>query len=160
MGALTGIRLYAALGAAAIAAGVLAWAFRLDALRAGWKGKYEVLTEQASEVLLATRRASGHPKLSWDNAATQIDLIAAAGAEWKSTADQQTVKVDELGRETARLKALNAEERRKAEAIIARRDNAIARLSNMAIDPGDRADCVVQLREAEAALDLVFREGL
>lgn len=160
MGAITGIRLYAALGTAVVLALLFAWAMRLDALRADWKSKFDALTEQASVVLTSARAASDNPRLSWRDAAAQIDLIGTSRREWKSTADLQSARIDALGAETARLKALSAEAQAKARAIIAKRDTAIARLSAMALTPGDRADCVAQLNAAEAALDLVYQEGL
>ena len=42
----------------------------------------------------------------------------------------------------------------------AQRRAAYTRLSDMALTPGQRADCMALLREAEAALDLVKDSGL
>ena len=156
----TGIRLGGAIAGIITIIAFIGWVVRIDQLRAEWHGKFDQLYAEAALVLGTTQRASGNPKLKWADVPGQIDVIANSRKAWKDTADLQSSKIDALGLETARLKALNATARKKAEAIIAKRDTVIAKLANQAITPGDRADCVAQLRDAETALDLVFKEGL
>jgi hypothetical protein len=160
MGPLSGLRLFAALYTVVLVAGLLAWALRLDALRADWRAKFKGLDAEAALVLTATRDESDNPALVWRDVPAQIAAIGKAKRDWQGTANLQSTRIDELGLETARLKALGEEARRKAEALIAKRDRTIARLSDQAIEPGDRADCVAQLHDVETALDLVYREGL
>lgn len=160
IGALSGIRLYAAIGVAVAFALLLGWALHLDHLRAGWKGAHDKLASEAAKVVIAIKEASDNPGLKWADAAGQVEQIGMSRKAWKGTAQLQSARIDELGIETARLKALNADLRKKAEAQIAKRDKAIARLESSALTPGERSDCARQLREAEEALDLVYAEGL
>ena len=138
----------------------LGWGFRVDYLRAGWKTKFEALTEAVVPVLVEIRLASDNPKLSLSDAPEQVRLIGASRKAWKDTADLQSSRIDAMAVESARLKALNADLRKRAEAAIAKRDTAIRRLEQDALTPGERVDCARQLFDAEAALDLVYQEGL
>ena len=139
---------------------LLGWALRIDHLRGQWKGKHEVLSAIAGDMLSATRTASAKPKLKLEDAASQIELIGSAKRAWQATSQLQSSRIDALGMESARLKALNADLRTRAEAAIAKRENAILRLETQRLDPGERADCAAQIFAANAALDLVYAEGL
>jgi hypothetical protein len=124
------------------------------------RAQLDTLTNQAGAVLVATRAASDNPSLRWVDVAEQIGRIGKSQREWRATADLQTARINDLGLETARLKALNADLRKQAEAHIAKRQQVIARLETQALSPGERSDCARQLRLVEEALDLVFREGM
>jgi hypothetical protein len=138
----------------------IGWVVRIDQLRAEWHGKFDKLYGEAALVLGTTQRASNNPALKWADVPGQIDVIASSRKAWKETADLQSSRIDSLGLETDRLKTLNATARKKAQAIIAKRDTVIAKLANQAITPGERADCVAQLHDVEAALDFVYKENL
>ena len=112
-----------------------------------WHERYEVSVGVNGRLLNATRIATGQPKLKLPEA---DDAIRQLGA----------FRIDELGVETARLKALNGELLARAKEAIAKRDRAISRLQNDALDPGERSNCAAQIIEAEQALDEVYREGL
>jgi hypothetical protein len=155
-----GLRVWGALGVLLAALTMIGMVARLDHLRAGWKAKYEALSVAAGDLLVVIRAESGNPKLKLKDAGEQVRLIASSRKAWKDTSELQSSRIDALAIETARLKALSAELRKKAEAAIAKRDSAIARLTTQALSPGDRADCARQLFDAEAALDDVYREGL
>lgn len=157
---LTGIRLGVAITIVIALASFVGWAFRVDHLRADWKAKWQSLNGEAVVVLAAAGRASNNPRLRWREVPDQIEEIAASRKAWKGTAELQSSRIDELANETARLKALNAEARARAQAAIAKRESAIKRLETAALTPGERADCAKQLFDAEAALDLAWREGL
>lgn len=157
---LSGIRLGGAIAAFLAVLGFVGWGLRVDHLRAHWHEKFDVLNAEAVVVLAATGKAAENPKLRWVDVPEQIALIGQSRAAWKGTADLQSSRIDAMGIETARLQALNAELRAKAEAAIAKRNDAIRRLEQDALTPGERADCARQLFDAEAALDLVYREGL
>jgi hypothetical protein len=157
---LSGMRLYGALGALLALIGFIGWVVRIDGLRANWKAKYEALAETTGGLLTTIRTESDNPRLKLKDAGEQVRLIASSRAAWQGTAELQSSRIDDLANETARLKALNAELRKRAEAAIAKRERAIDRLATAALTPGDRADCARQLFEAEAALDAVYREGL
>lgn len=138
----------------------LAWGVRVNSLRADWKDKYENLSVVAGKILVSIRLASDNPKLGLNDAAEQVDIISESRKAWRDASHMQTRRIDELGVETARLKALSDEARRKADAAIAKREKAIDRLKTLALTPGERADCAKQIQQANEALDLVYSEGL
>lgn len=160
MMALPSPKLIAMLGAALVVALLLAWALRLDSLRGEWKGKFEALTEQAGTVLLATREASDNPELKWEQAAGQIVALGESNRALKVAITQQNQAIDDMAREAVRLRAKAAELKAIADKAQAQRQVALTKLSDMAITPGTRSDCLVLLREAEDALDLVREAGL
>lgn len=157
---LTGLRLYAALGAAVVVALLLAWAMRLDALRGHWKGKYEALDKEAVTVVGALREASGNSDVTWKTAPGQIVALGESNRALKQSIDQQNATIDEMARQAVALKAKAAELQRIADRARAQRQAALDRLSDMAITPGTRSDCMVLLKEANDALDLVREAGL
>lgn|GEM_PF-1171652 len=148
------------IGAVAVILALLAWGLRLDHLRGEWKGKYDALTAQAGTVLIALREASDNPKLGWDGAAGQATMLGASNRDLKDAVDRQNLRLDEMAREAVRLKAHATELKAIADRAQAQRQTALKRLSHMAITPGTRDDCMVLLREAEDALDLVYEAGL
>lgn len=153
-------RALAAAGIAALLGVAIAWGFSWKADAVSWRGKFSTLDTQAKAVLAAARTASDNPRLTWADTARQVELLGQSRRQWKATSEIQTTKINALGEETARLYALNVELRRKAEVQIAKRDKAVARLENAALSPGDQQNCLAQIRDATAALDLVFEEGL
>ena len=155
----SGIRFYAAIGAAIVIIGLLAWGLRVDHLRAEWKDRFDALTEQAGIVLLATREASDNPELEWEQTSGQIYALGASNARLKVALSEQNERVDDMAREAVRLKAQAEELRRIAEKAKAQRRAALDRLSDMEATPGTRSDCLVLLQEAEEALDLIREAG-
>lgn len=154
------MKLYGAIGVAIVLVALLCWAFRLDHLRAGWKDKFDVLTEEAAVVLVATRSASDNPDLKWGQAAGQIVAIGESNRALKDAITNQNARVDELAAEAVRLKAQAVELQRIADRARAQRKAALERLEDMSITPGTRSDCMTLIKEAEAALDLVREAGL
>lgn len=142
-----------------IVAGLLAWGMRVDHLRAGWRDKFDALSDQADRVVASVRIASGNPKLKWEDTADQVEAIGAALTQWRGAAKTQSDLIDTMGRDSARLRAENAVLAEKVAALIRKRDGLIARLEQDALDPGDRADCWAQIREAEDALNQLYQEG-
>lgn len=124
-----------------------------------WKDKYGELSNEATAVLVAVREAADNPKLSWQDVPAQIDALDASLTGWKNTAEMQSGTIDAMGAETKRLQAENAELSAKVAALNRKRDSLIARLRDDALDPGDRADCWAQIREADEALNTLYREG-
>lgn len=155
-----GIGKYIGIGAAIALAIALAWGSRVDHLRAGWKSKYGVLSEQSAAVLVEARIATGNKRLKWESVPESIREVAASRNFWHGTAQEQSAKIDRLALDTARLKRLNAELRKKAQVAIDRRQKAIDELEKSAIDPGDKADCIAQINAANSALDKIYSEGL
>lgn len=139
---------------------VLAWGLRVDHLRGKWHDKYDALTALVAPVLLEIRLSSDNPNLSIGDAPEQVRLIGKSLKDWKNVADMQSTQIDAMALESARLKALNAEQVARAKAAIVKRDTAIRRLEHEALTPGERVDCARQLLDAEAVLDLVYQEGL
>lgn len=124
-----------------------------------WKDKYDTLSGQATTVLIATREASDNPDLKWEDTARQINELDASLTGWKNTAQLQSGAIDAMGEETKRLQAENAVLSAKVAALNKKRDSLIAKLNNDALDPGDRADCWAQIKAADEALNVLYREG-
>lgn len=124
-----------------------------------WKDKYDTLSGQATTVLIATREASDNPDLKWEDTARQINELDASLTGWKNTAQLQSGAIDAMGEETKRLQAENAVLSAKVAALNKKRDSLIAKLNNDALDPGDRADCWAQIKAADDALNVLYREG-
>lgn len=160
MGPLTGLRIYGLIGAAAVAALLLAWALRLDHLRAEWKDRFDVLSHQAGQVLAETRIAADNPDLTWKATAPQIAALGRSNQRLKAAIGEQNKAIDDMAREAVRLRARAEELQVIADKARAQRKAALTRLADMSITPGTRADCETLLREAEDALDLVYQSGL
>jgi hypothetical protein len=139
---------------------MLAWALRLDNLRANYRIEVLAWRKSTTEVTAKIGKAIENPDLKWEGVPQQIDLIIQSRDAWKTVAGEQTAAIDAMGLETERLKRLNSELRVKALKAIAKRQTAIDRLESQANDPGDRADCQAQITAANAALDEVWKEGL
>lgn len=159
MGPLSYLRSAAGIVTLLIIVGLLAWGLRVDHLRADWRDKFLNLTSEAGRVLASVRIASDNPKLEWKDTAKQVDLLDASLTEWKGAAQMQSTQIDTMGRETERLRAENSALAAKVRALNAKRSAAIARLEQDAADPGDVADCWAQIREAEDALNQLYKEG-
>lgn len=137
---------------------LLAWALRLDHLRGEWKAKFEALTEQAGEVVLALEHATEQEQ-KWETAPGQIVALGESNRSFKVSMAESNLRIDELAREAVRLQARSAELKRIADKAEAQRQSALRRLSDMAATPGTRSDCMTLLREADTALDLVREAG-
>ncbi|MFN7029473.1 MAG: hypothetical protein ACK4PC_08900 [Sphingopyxis sp.] len=124
-----------------------------------WKDKFGDLSDEAAQVVIAVRDMSGNPKLQWKDVPQQIDLLDKSLTEKTTLLDQSTAAVNALGAETARLQAQNAEQAKKIADLNRKRDALIAKLDDDALEPGERADCWAQVREAEEALNTAYREG-
>ena len=154
------MRLYFGLGIAAAFALLLGWALRLDYLRGDWQAKHQALVAQAGAVVVAVREASDNPDTGWATAAGQIRALGAGNRKLRFELDEQNRRIDEMAAEAIRLRARADELRRIADRAEAQRQAALEQLSDMAITPGTRDDCLALLREAETALDLVYEAGL
>lgn len=159
MGPLAYIKSAVGIATMLIIAALLAWGLRLDHLRGDWRDKFLNLTSEAGRVLASVRIASDNPRLEWKDTAKQIDLLDASLTEWKGAAEMQSAQIDSMGRETERLRAENSALAARVRALNAKRSAAIARLEQDATDPGDVADCWAQIREAEDALNQLYKEG-
>lgn len=124
-----------------------------------WKDKFGDLSDEAARVVIAVRDMSGNPKLQWKDVPQQMDLLDKSLTEKTTLLDQSTAAVNTLGAETARLQAQNAEQAKKIADLNRKRDALIAKLDDDSLEPGDRADCWAQVREAEEALNTAYREG-
>ena len=118
------------------------------------------LRDEAQTVVLATQAASGNDAVEWRTVPGQVLALGESNRALKGQVTAQNRAIDELAREAVRLKAHAAELKRIADKAQAQRKAALERLSDMAITPGTRSDCLLLLREAEAALDLVRDAGL
>lgn len=159
MPVLSGLRLYGVLAIVLAFALVLGWGLRVDHLRAKWHAQYDRLNGEAGAVLASTRIATVNPKLRWADTSMQILLLANSRDQWKQAASDCSRKTEQLGAETARLKAMGADLRKRASSEIARRDALIRRTVASAADPGP-GECEAQLKAAEDVLDAFYEAGL
>lgn len=113
-----------------------------------------------SDVVDATREAADNPKLTPDGTAGQIIALGMSNDLLKASIDAQNQRIDELAADAVRLKARAADLKKIADKAEAQRQSALRRLSDMALEPGTRDDCMMLLREAETALDIVKEAGL
>lgn len=125
-----------------------------------WKDKAENLQAAASSVVEALKIASDNPKADWKTAPGQIIALGESNRALKGEIRATNEAINEMAAEAVRLRAKASELQAIARKAEAQRRAAYARLSNMAITPGTRADCMTLLREAEEALDLVKEAGL
>jgi hypothetical protein len=132
---------------------------RVNHLRGQWKAKYEHVIHQAATVVIALQQASGNEAVDWQTAPGQIIALGETVAQLNTTIADQNAGIEAQRQEGERLKALAAEETRLAEKWKAQRDSALRRLSDMAISPGTRSDCLVLLKEADEALSIARAEG-
>lgn len=122
--------------------------------------KLTELTGQAGSVLAATRIAANNPKLKWDGTAGQIMVMGENQRALRIELEENNATIDQMARDAVRLKARADELRVIAAKAQAQREAALSRLSDMAITPGTREDCMTLLGEAEEALDTIYEAGL
>lgn len=146
------------IGLLVILALLIAWALRLDHLRAGWKERFGVLTDQAGQVVLALEHATGEAA-EWETAPGQVVALGDAVRQRDEAIRVNNQRIDDMAAEAVRLRAKAAELKAIADRAEAQRRSALKRLSDMAITPGTRADCLTLLQEAETALNLVREAG-
>lgn len=125
-----------------------------------WKGKHDTLASEAGVVLQAVREASDNPGLKWKDTAGQVIALGADKRALKIAIAEQNATIDEMAREAVRLRARAAELVKIANRAEAQRRSALAKLSDLSITPGTRDDCMVLLREAEEALDIVRQASM
>lgn len=119
----------------------------------------ETLRHEAGATLAATRKASGNRDLPWNLAPGQITAMGETINLLHDRVEVQNRAIDDMAAEAVRLRAKAAELKKIADKAEAQRSAALRRLSDMAITPGTRDDCMTLLSEAEDALDLVREAG-
>lgn len=115
------------------------------------------LTEQAGNVVLATRNASGNDDVTWKTTPGQIVALGESVRSLKSAVQTQNRAIDQLAAEAVAAKAKAAELKVIADKAQAQRASALRRLSDLSLTPGTRDDCMVLLAEAEQALDITYQ---
>lgn len=148
------------IGATVLLVVMFALFLRVDHLRGKYKTTLETVTAEAGVVVAALREASDNPKLGWDQAPGQIVALGESNRTLKVAITTQNTRIDEMAREAVQMRAAADQLTRIAERAEAQRRAALNRLSDMAATPGTRSDCMILLREAEDALDLVREAGL
>lgn len=154
------VRLIGLIGLGLLFAALWGTAFYFKVDRDRIQSKFDALTQQAATVLVALRTATDNPKADWENAAGQIVALGQSNRDLKQTLSDQNMRIDDMAREAVRLRARGAQLKEIADRAEAQRRAALNRLSDIAITPGTRTDCMALLREAEDALDLVKEAGL
>lgn len=112
------------------------------------------LQDEAENVVLATQAASGNDDVIWQTVPGQIVALGESVRNLKDGIAAQNLAIDEMAREAVRMKARARELQAIAEKAKAQRASALRRLSDMALEPGTREDCLTLLAEAETALDI------
>lgn len=125
-----------------------------------WKEKSEAWAVQASAVVQALKIAADNPKSDWKTAPGQIIALGESNRALKGEIRATNEAIDEMAREAVRLRAKASELQAIARKAEAQRRAAYLKLSDMAITPGTRTDCMQLLQEAETALDLVREANL
>ena len=119
-----------------------------------------LLASQAQTVVVALTEATGNRRTTWDTAPGQIRALGEDYRQAKDDLEIQNQSLREQAEEARRLKDKAAELQKIAEKAEAQRRAAYIRLSNMAITPGVRDDCMNLLKDAEEALDIAYEEGV
>lgn len=125
-----------------------------------WKDKALGWEAEANTVVVALQTASGNPKATWGSAANQILALGDDKRQWQAASERQSRAVEDMLDATRALKARSDELKRIASEAQAKRAAAIRKLQDVATSPSERADCEVLLKEANDALDEVYRQGI
>lgn len=134
----------------------LAWGLRVDHLRADWKERFTDLSEEAGQVLFATRQAADNPDLKWKDTPGQIVALGESNKALKGEIVATNLRIDEMARQAVAAKAHAAEMVKIAEKAKAQRAAALRQLSDMAITPGTREDMLKLCAEAEEAINIAL----
>lgn len=142
----------------------LAWGTRVNHLRAYWKEQAQTIRIDLDSVTREVGVQSGNPGLKYDGKnpeqiIAQVQALGRDKREWQDVATVQSERIADLGEEQYRLERMLASERRKAEKLIAERNQALNRLQNLELTPQEQATCESQLKAAEDALDELFERG-
>ncbi len=121
----------------------------------GWRSTAHKWQSEAQTVVIALREASGNDKVAWDTAPGQIVALGQSNRALSAAIGVQNERIDEMARQAVRAKARAAELKAIADRAEAQKASALRRLSNLAITPGTRSDCIALLREADDALNVV-----
>lgn len=127
--------------------------FRADART---RDKLAALQDETQTVVLAVQAASGNDDVTWETVPGQIVALGDSNRALKDSIAAQNESIDQMAREAVRLRKHASEMQAIANKARAQRASALARLSDMAITPGTRDDCLTLLAEAEAALDIAY----
>lgn len=137
-----------------LAVAVLWW--RMD----HWHKVADHLAKQAGQVIIALRLATDNPKADWETAPGQIYALGDSNRRLKGEIANTNRALDDMAAEAVRLRKRAEDLQEIARKAEAQRRAAYARLSNMAATPGQRSDCMMLIREAEEALNIVKEAGL
>lgn len=156
---LTGIpRLYFAIGGGIVAFAIILaiWLhFRHDGKVAKELAGYK---EGAEQVVFSLEHATGH-KQAWETAPGQIVALGEGIRQRDDAIRANNEKIDDLARKAIAAKAKAVELKKIADKAQAQRNAALKRLSDLAVTPGTREDCLTLLKEADDALDMVRKAG-
>lgn len=143
--------------AAVLALAGLAWAV-IDHFADDRRVQSELsdMKDKAADVVLAIQHASGNADVDWQTAPGQIVALGDSNRALKTEIAVNNIAINELARRAKEAKAKADELQAIVAKAQAQRAAALRRLSDMAITPGTREDCLTLLREAEEALDLVW----
>ena len=147
---------YKLIGVGALTLALIALVWSHFASDARTRAALSELTAQAATVLSATKEAADNPDLKWAGTAGQIVALGASNRALKGEIVATNLRIDEMARQAVAAKAHAAEMVKIAEKAKAQRAAALRKLSDLAMTPGTRDDCLALLREAEDALDIAY----
>lgn len=155
-----GIRSALALGALAIVALIGFFVDRHFSEDKRIRDENSVLVAWQGDTVEAVKEATGNRKSTAETAIGQIRAFGDSYRALRIELDSTNQTLVEMAQEAARLKAKAVELRKIADKAERQRAAAYKRLSDMALSPGDREDCMAMLRDAEEALDIAREAGL
>lgn len=124
-----------------------------------WRNDAVAMHRSADRIVVELQKATGNPDADWKSAPGQIIALGESRKALKQSVDIQNERIDSMAKEAVRLRAKADELRVLADKAQAQRRAAYSKLSQEAITPGTRDDCMQLLREAEDALDMIREAG-
>lgn len=148
-----------------IAGGILALLMFIGLLY--YKGQYEsvsekfaTLSEQMTTIIVSIQEASGNDKVNVKTAAGQVYILGQDKKNIEMELAKTNSKLDEMAAEAVRLKEQNKVLQELANKARAQKEAALKELGDLTISPEKKRDCETLVREADRALDLLYKAGL
>lgn len=153
--------------AVAAVLGFVAWAFRVDSLRARHLESLSLIIqplEKANGVKVGTIKSKNAPAYV-KRLATSRDEWKDSGLQWRRERDnargvveEQSQSIAKFNRETVRLRRISQEEAKKVAALTQERNFWVAEAERAATRE-ERLICEEELAETERALDALFEKS-
>ncbi len=134
-----------------------------DLERANIPGALKILADEKRAVVVAVNRALPDAdndidyvqRVTWDNAAEQIDQIGSARRSIRIELNNNNKRIDKMARELVAAKADRDRLRAIYKQAQAMRDAAAEKLSDMHLTPEEEANCLLADRTAREAQNII-----